>query len=179
MSTGGKPLETLVIDMEADEFASLSRKRSALAPEGGQRSGASTARFHGFDLDDRPLVAALEGLPGEIVPARSCVPLVQRQIGSGVVLLFEGDDLRRPIIMGVLQDQPRQADDAANAPIQLVSAQADDDRVVISAEREVILRCGEASIILTRAGKVIIKGRYVLSRATGCNRIKGAAVDIN
>jgi uncharacterized protein (DUF2345 family) len=61
----------------------------------------------------------------------------------------------------------------------LVSAQVDDQRVVLSAEREIVLRCGEASITLTRAGKVIIKGAYILSRASGYNKIKGAAVDIN
>ena len=42
-----------------------------------------------------------------------------------------------------------------------------------------MLRCGDASITLTRAGKVLIKENYVLSRSRGCNKIKGAAVDIN
>jgi hypothetical protein len=51
--------------------------------------------------------------------------------------------------------------------------------VVLTAEREMVLRCGEASITLTRAGKVIIKGAYIVSRSTGYNKIKGAAVDIN
>ena len=41
------------------------------------------------------------------------------------------------------------------------------------------MRCGEASITLTRAGKVLIRGAYVLSRSSGANRIKGAAVEIN
>jgi hypothetical protein len=50
---------------------------------------------------------------------------------------------------------------------------------VIEAEREIILKCGEASITLTRAGKVIIRGNYILSRSTGYNKIKGAAIDIN
>jgi hypothetical protein len=50
---------------------------------------------------------------------------------------------------------------------------------VVNAEREIELRCGEASITLTRAGKVLIKGEYVLTRAKGLNRIKGAAVSIN
>jgi uncharacterized protein (DUF2345 family) len=57
--------------------------------------------------------------------------------------------------------------------------QADDERVTIEAGREIVLRCGDAAITLTRAGKVIIKGSYVVSRSTGYNKIKGAAVDIN
>ena len=50
---------------------------------------------------------------------------------------------------------------------------------MLTAEREIVLKCGEASITLTRAGKVLIKGTYVLSRSSGYNKIKGAAVDIN
>ncbi|MEW5071937.1 hypothetical protein AB1P14_09365, partial [Pseudomonas aeruginosa] len=38
---------------------------------------------------------------------------------------------------------------------------------------------GKASITLTRAGKVIIRGAYLSSRSTGVNRIKGGSVQIN
>ena len=34
----------------------------------------------------------------------------------------------------------------------------DDDRVVVTGEREIVL-CGEASVTLTRAGKVLIRRR--------------------
>ena len=87
--------------------------------------------------------------------------------------------MRRPIIMGVLQAHPLPAPAGNPTPQQLVSVQADDDRLVLSAEREIVLRCGNASITLTRAGKVLIKGAYILSRSSGYNKIKGAAVDIN
>jgi len=60
-----------------------------------------------------------------------------------------------------------------------VSVQSDDNRLVLSAEREIVLKCGNASITLTRAGKVLINGTYVVSRSSGYNKIKGAAVDIN
>ena len=49
----------------------------------------------------------------------------------------------------------------------------------MDAEREIVLRCGDSSITLTRAGKVIIKGKYILNRSSGYNKIKGAAVEIN
>ena len=58
-------------------------------------------------------------------------------------------------------------------------AAADGRRVEINAEQEIVLRCGEASITLTRAGKILIRGEYVLSRSTGVNRIQGGAVEIN
>ena len=44
---------------------------------------------------------------------------------------------------------------------------------------EIELRCGKASLILTRAGKVLIRGAYLLSRSSGVNRIKGGSVQIN
>ncbi len=58
-------------------------------------------------------------------------------------------------------------------------AQLDGERLEFSAEREIVLRCGKASITLTRAGKVIIRGAYLSSRSTGVNRIKGGSVQIN
>ena len=42
-----------------------------------------------------------------------------------------------------------------------------------------MLRCGKASITLTREGKVLIKGAYLSSRSSGVNRIKGGSVQIN
>ena len=50
---------------------------------------------------------------------------------------------------------------------------------MLTAEREIVLKCGKASITLTRAGKVIIRGAYVLSRSSGVNRIVGGSVQIN
>ncbi len=47
--------------------------------------------------------------------------------------------------------------------------------MLVSAKDELVLRCGKASITLTRAGKVLIQGSYVSSRSTGVNRVKGVA----
>lgn len=59
------------------------------------------------------------------------------------------------------------------------SAAADGERLVLKAGREIVLQCGKASITLTSAGKVIIRGAYVLSRSSGVNRIVGGSVQIN
>lgn len=172
------PFETLVIEEDLDGFAALSA-RSVAAPEAAAPPvpAASTARLQGFDLEERPLLSGVPGLPGEVVAARTTVPLQRADRGAAVVVVFEDGDARRPIVLGVLQEQRPHGHAAPAQP--RVSVQADEERLVLSAEREVVLRCGDASITLTRAGKVLIKGAYVLSRSSGYNRIKGAAVDIN
>lgn len=153
----------------APALAALFGIKSATAPAVG--------RLHGFDLLDRPLIAGLSVCPGEIVPARTTLPLRRAMIGSDVVVLCEGGDPRAPIIMGVIERQALVAETPASAFTATV--QVDGERKLIEAEREIVLRCGDASITLTRAGKVIIKGNYVVSRSTGYNKVKGAAIELN
>ena len=178
MSTLNDPFELVVVEEAADGFEALSRRPVTARPSVTSLPTATMARFHGFDFDDTPLVIELPGMSHELVRARTTVSLQRSQIGSTVVVLFEDGDVRRPIVVGVVQGHERAPSEQSNS-VPLVSVQADDDRFVVSAEREIVLRCGDASITLTRAGKVIIKGTYILSRSSGYNKIKGAAVDIN
>ncbi|SFU99418.1 DUF6484 domain-containing protein [Pseudoduganella namucuonensis] len=167
-------MEQLVIDGR--------RGQDAPAPPQAREAGAAVVRFVGFSLEDDPVVCGVPGLPGQIVAARSAVPLRREQIGMEVVVVFEGGAPARPIILGVLRRDAGETGVTADAdawpPLQ-VQVQVDDDRLLISAEREIVLRCGDASLTLTRAGKVLIRGSYILSRSSGYNKIKGAAVDIN
>ena len=93
--------------------------------------------------------------------------------------MFDRGDVRLPIIIGVIERSGGLGAPRDQRPTESVRVQADDTRLVLTAEREIVLQCGEASITLTRAGKVIIRGTYVLSRSSGYNKIKGAAIDIN
>ena len=80
---------------------------------------------------------------------------------------------RWPIILGVVATAgPRPAS-------RSVEVTADGKRVTVSADQEIVLKCGDASITLTAAGKVLIRGAYLLSRSLGANRIKGGSVQIN
>lgn len=179
MSAADNPLEVLVLERESNEFATLtSTPVATLSAVPAVSAAAVTARFHGFDLEDRLLVSGTPSLPHEILAARSTVPLRRSDIGSTVVLLFDGGDVRQPIVVGVVRDR-QQAQEDVQQTAPLVTVHADDDRFVVSAEREITFRCGEASITLTRAGKVIIEGAYIISQSSGYNKIKGAAVDIN
>jgi hypothetical protein len=173
------PFEPIAAEGELDAFAELTRRPAlASSAQSVPQPGVTVARFAGFDLQDQPLVADMTCLPGQVVPARSVVALRREMVGAQVVLVFEGGDPEQPIILGVIQDHKREVSALSTAPVP-AHAQVDDERVVISAEREIVLRCGDASITLTRAGKVIIKGNYIISRSTGYNKIKGAAIDIN
>jgi len=177
MKRAKAPLEITLNDEVADEFTRLTQKPAAVSVSPAPAGSASTALLHGFALDDRPLLTGVYGLPGEIVTAMTTVALRREQLGSTVVCVFDQGDLRRPIVIGVVCQPGHSA--ATNAAEPRVTVVADEERLVLSAEREVTLRCGEASITLTRAGKVVISGTYVVSRSSGYNKIKGAAVDIN
>jgi hypothetical protein len=108
--------------------------------------------------------------------ARSTVDLHGPHIGQPVALMFEGGDPTRPIVMGVVRQAAGWP--LAEPPAQ-VEVDADGQRLIVSAKEQMVLRCGKASITLTKAGKVLIEGSYVLSRSTGVNRVKGGSVQLN
>ena len=172
-------VDVLVVEEEADAFTTLSRKPVSEGETAAIASASAvTARLQGFDRANQPLISGVPGLPGEIVAARSTVPLSSDKIGSTLVVLLEQGDVRRPIIVGLLQQQLSLGEEM-NRPGRSVTLLADDDRIVLTADREIVLRCGQASITLTKAGKVLIQGAYVSSRSLGVNRIKGGSVQIN
>ena len=102
--------------------------------------------------------------------------------GREVLLVFDGSDPVRPIIMGLLAEP---LDDLIAFEItgqqkdRPESAVIDGKRLTLEAEEEIVLKCGEGSITLRKDGKIIIKGTHLLSRASGPNRIKGGSVQIN
>jgi hypothetical protein len=178
MKPDDDPFVPLAAQTLADEFDLLRRPTAVSAGPAQFLPGVPViGRLEGFDVTEQPLLSRLAACPGEVLPARSTVALRRAMVGSDVLVVFADADPRRPVILGVLEPRPLQPDTLAlQTPASVV---ADGDRQVIEADREVVLRCGDASITLTRAGKVIIKGSYILSRSTGYNRIKGAAIDLN
>jgi len=95
--------------------------------------------------------------------------------------MFEDGDLSRPILVGLVQPALKPGkqvlfEDVGGGPLEAV---ADGETVRINGHKEIILRCGHASITLTRDGKILLRGAYVQSRSSGVNRIKGASVQIN
>jgi len=132
--------------------------------------GVAVAAFAGFDAEGRFLVTLGEGMAP--VQALSTVGLAPGDAGAAIVVAFEQGEVRRPVIVGRVQPPRREA-----PPV--LDARVDGERVVLQGRERIELRCGDASIVLTRAGKVLINGNYVLTRSRGANRVKGAYVGIN
>lgn len=122
----------------------------------------------GWSEEGLPLVE-FEGNPDKVPqPARSLVALGGIALNSPVALLFEQNNPRAPLVIGLIQ-----------APSPQTTARLDDEEVVLEAKERIELRCGKARIVLTKDGKVLIKGKDVMSRSEGPNRIKGASIQIN
>jgi hypothetical protein len=110
------------------------------------------------------------------VPARAIVDLHGSHIGKHVLLIFESDANADPIVIGVVREGDGWP--AGEKPAQ-VEVQADGERMIVSARKQLVFRCGRASITLTEDGKVLIQGTYLSSRSSGVHRIKGGSVQIN
>ena len=140
--------------------------------------GVITGKLIAIKDEGRTPLVLYPGQPGTAaIGARTVIDLHGQHIGKKVVLMFEGADASRPIVIGVLREG-NEGWPLTEQPGQ-IEVDADGQRVIISAKDQIVLRCGKASITLTQAGKVLIQGSYVLSQSTGTNRIKGGSVDIN
>jgi hypothetical protein len=140
-------------------------------------SGVAVGELVAMIDDGRTPLVVFPGQEGSAaIAARSVVDLHGAHVGKPVVLMFEGGDGTKPIVLGVLR--AAEGWPLAQKPGQ-VEVDADGERLTVTAREELVLRCGKASITLTKAGKVLIHGSYVSSRSSGVNRIKGGSVHIN
>jgi hypothetical protein len=157
--------------------------RQAAAGQPGSRAtpspltGVVTGTLIGFKDEGRsPLVLYVGQEGSAAVTAATVVDVHGAHVGQQVALMFENGDHRRPIIMGLLRTP--QAWPVPEQPGQ-VELDADGERLVVTAKEQLVLRCGKASITLTKSGKVLVHGTYVSSRSAGVLRIKGGSVQIN
>jgi hypothetical protein len=153
-------------------------KTSALRPKSPARIlSAHIGTLVGMKDEGRTPLVVFRGQPGSAaIAARSTLDLHGIHVGRSVVLMFEDGDPLRPIILGCLAQE--EATGLSEFPGQ-VEVDADGERLIVSAKRQLVLRCGKSSVTLTKAGKVLIKGEYVETCSTGTNRIKGGSVQIN
>jgi len=149
--------------------------------------------FVNIDEAGRPLVI----FPGqeEALVAVSTLEITPDMIGRQVALLFANGKLDTPVIMGLIHsplnsiinnydvsgkiENDVDTDIQDNADTKQDEILIDGKRVVLEGKEEIVLKCGESSITLTKAGKILIRGKYLLNRSSGVNRIMGGSVQVN
>ena len=119
-------------------------------------------RLVGAQADGRVLVhvaGCAESFTASVDGASDPVALARaQQEGSAVVLMAGADGLQ---VVGMLQPLSPPA------------------RQELTATDQVVLRSGAASLTLTAAGKVLLRGAYVSSWSNGVNRIVGRSVRLD
>lgn len=139
----------------------------------------------GYDPERGLLVDfPLNPTPGPLA-ARWTMPLDSQAVEHAVreqqqaVLVFEEGDALRPIVTGLVQPLTIMKQTQVQFSEKLSEARLDGKRLTFEAAEEIVLRCGQASLILRKNGAVQLKGAYVLTHSSGVNRIRGGSVQIN
>lgn len=136
----------------------------------------------------RPMVVFPGNLHDAAIAARSLAPLDHAPLGAEVALLFEGGDPRLPLIVGRIvqpggpggaQVEPEGERLPVEPDGERIAVQRDGERVRIVAGERLELRCGRATILMERDGRITIRGAQVVSHASGANRIRGGSVHLN
>lgn len=99
-----------------------------------------------------------------------------------VLLVFENNDPLRPVIIDAIATLVDEAVDDQGLDLIIKEPKdvtIDGEKITFNAKEQIKIKCGKASITLTRSGKVLIRGAYLLNRSSGVNRIYGGSVQIN
>jgi hypothetical protein len=139
-------------------------------------SGVLIGKLAAWDDAGNPLVDFPNNPSECFLTARTTIPLNQGHLGREVALMLVNGDPHQPLIIGLLQP-PQTTPTGQNAPA--LAAEIDGERLVFTAKQEIVLQCGQSSLTLTKAGKVLIRGTYLLSRSSGVNRIQGGSIQLN
>ena len=155
--------------------------------------------IQGIDQDGRALVSFSGNINDSPIPAISTISITHKLSGRQVALLFTEGNINSPVIMGIIHNplndilenfelshpETTRNNSTTNEKLQKEKTLVQEDividgkRIVIEGKQEIVFKCGESSITLTKAGKILIRGKYLLSRSTGVNRILGGSVQVN
>jgi hypothetical protein len=159
------------------------------------------ARLEAIDESGRPLVSVSHIPDFNSRPALSTVPVLPQHIGRQVALMFTQGAAPQPVVIGFIHSPLSQILDVVLTSTESnqensdevvfaerLPGKSDDNtetlhidgkRILLEGREEVVLRCGESSITLNANGKISIRGKYLLSRSSGVNRILGGSVQVN
>jgi len=124
----------------------------------------------------------------QAVMATATIEVLPKHIGRQVALMFLAKDIAQPVILGFIHSPLYTILDPAE--VGGANTETDAERAfglevdgekskIIEAEETLVLRCGEASITLNKSGKILLRGKYLVSRSSGVNRILGGSVQVN
>ena len=83
----------------------------------------------------------------------------------------------RFVLIGLVRE--RLSTQAVTARPGQLEVAMDGETLRLTAERDIVLKCGEASLTLRKDGKIVLSGTNVLTASRGPNRIKGASIALN
>jgi hypothetical protein len=131
---------------------------------------------------DKPGEILVEVRGYEAKPARVTAGISRKKLldnageGREVLVVFVDGNPDEPVIVAMMENVLEEMVFMESSP---AGVRIDDERVEIRADKEIVLCCGEGSITLKKDGRIVVKGKELLSRATGVNKIKGAHVELN
>lgn len=133
--------------------------------------------------DGAPIVQFPGNRSESPIVAQSTVQITTTDVGREVALVFVQGDPTMPLVVGFLQypqsKESQLLEQIFDTDKKDLNVQMDGETMTLTANCQIVLRCGKSSITLTRAGKILLRGKYLLSRSSGVNRIKGGSVQIN
>lgn len=99
-------------------------------------------------------------------PAVGCIT-----VGDEVLIWHQDDEGTSGVVLGRISEPGARAASATSAPTP--------ETLVLEARENLTLRCGDGSITIRKDGKILIKGKDLVSHAKRANRIRGGSVAIN
>jgi hypothetical protein len=93
------------------------------------------------------------------------------------VLVWLPSPAARGVVLGRIAAASTEVTEAPPAPLSAAGERPDE--LVIEARRSLTLKVGDGSITIRKDGRILIKGRDLVSHAKRTNRIRGGAVSIN
>jgi len=100
------------------------------------------------------------------------------EVGDSILVIKPVNSVTPVLVDYIGKSVKHLADETAMKQKQIFR-EVDGKEVLVLGDREIKLKCGRASIVLSRDGKIILRGTSISSRASGSNKVKGASVQIN
>jgi hypothetical protein len=147
-----------------------------LQPETGFLKG----HLAGIDAEGRPLFLP-EGSSGDPFPVAIGIPVADgtlvksARLNRRALVARVQDDAY--VLVGFLRERvDTRALAAGPGELEVI---VDGETLLLSAERQIELRCGKASLLLRADGRVVLSGTYVVSTSRGPNKVRGATISLN